>query len=208
MFVEPWYGIHGFWVWIWPCCSYYWLVFLSFVLRPDHNLGRVGQFLVCDVVLLRCSFQFSLFTPRMACTLAVWKLRSFCRRVGDCGRSHSWSRGRESRFRGRYVLVSVVLEYYSRSDCQGTIVGSLFWSLFGGCFCWAFEFAIFAASREMVVHGAHYVPRYRTYLGFRMLWNVEFRQFPQTEDVAKLVFWMGLILGLDLGLSCHLDGGR
>ena len=61
-------------------------------------------------------------------------------------------------------LVRVVLEYCSRSGCQGTIVGS-----FGGCICGSYEFAIFAASREMVVHGAHCVPRDRTCLGVQML---------------------------------------
>ena len=67
------------------------------------------------------------------------------------------------------VSLRVVLEYYSRSDCQGTIVGSLFWSLFGGCICGAYEIAIFAASREVVVQGAHCVPINRTYFGVRFL---------------------------------------
>ena len=164
--LEPWYGIHGFWVWIWPCCSYYRLVFLSLVPCPCHSLGQVGLFLVCDVVPLRCSFRFSWCTPRLACTLAVWRLRSLCRRVGDCGRGHSWSRGRECRFRERYFLVRVVFEFYSRSsDYQGAIAGSRFWSLFGGCICGACEFAICAASRKIVVHGAFYVPRDRMCLG-------------------------------------------
>ena len=38
--------------------------------------------------------------------------------------------------------------------------------------------------------------------GGQMLYNVGFRQSPQTEDVAKLIFWLDLILSLDLWLHC------
>ena len=54
--------------------------------------------------------------------------------------------------------------------------------------------AIFAASREMVDHGTRQVVLGRMYLGVPMLYIVGFQQSPQTEDVAELVFLLGLIL--------------
>ena len=38
-----------------------------------------------------------------------------------------------------------------------------------------------------------------------MLCNVAFRQCPRIEDVANLVFWMGTVLVVGLGLGCYLD---
>ena len=46
----------------------------------------------------------------------------------------------------------------------------------------------------MVVHGTHHFLNNRMYMGVPMLCSVTFRQFPQIEDVAKLIFWMGTIL--------------
>ena len=40
----------------------------------------------------------------------------------------------------------------------------------------------------MVVHGTRHFLRDRMYLENLMLYNVAFRQSPQIEDVAKLVF--------------------
>ena len=46
-------------------------------------------------------------------------------------------------------------------------------------------------------------------LGVLMLYNVAFRQFPQIEDVTKLVFWMWYNLGFIFGaeLSSGLGVG-
>ena len=73
--------------------------------------------------------------------------------------------------------------------------------LFDGYVYGACEFAIFAASREMVVHVAQYFLHEYMYLGAPMLYTVVFRQFAQIEDVANLVFWMVriLVLGMRLG---------
>ena len=73
--------------------------------------------------------------------------------------------------------------------------------LFGGYVYGAYELAIFAVSREMVVHVAQCSLQGRMHLGVPMLCTVVFRQFPQIEDLANLVFWMVrlLVLGLRFG---------
>ena len=144
----------------------------------------------------------------MACTLFLWMLVLFCHIFRGYSMGHSWSQGRGYKSRGRYwVRVMVISGSHSWWGSLSIKVGSLSCldSVVG--VGWVCEFATFASSREMVVHGTHRFLHSRMNSGVQMLCNVAFRECPRIEDVAKLVFWVGTILVLGLGLGCHLDWG-
>ena len=130
----------------------------------------------------------------MACTLVVWTLKVFCQRFVDCSMGRSWNQGRGYTSPERYVQVKVFLGPRSRWGSLSTKEGSL--SCLGSVVGvgWSCDFAIFAASRETVVHGTHRFLRGRMNLVVQMLCNVAFRQCTQIEVVAKLFF-----NGYDLG---------
>ena len=88
------------------------------------------------------------------------------------------------------MRVNVFLVSRSQLGSPSTKVDSLFCLRFVVGDGSVYEFSIFAASREMVVHGTHHVFRFRGRmgLGVPMLCNVEYQQFSQAEGVAKLVF--------------------